>query len=36
MEGDDRVDELSDGRSRIPGKPSDRLMQEAWDRVTSS
>ena len=34
MEGDDRVDELSDGRSRIPGTPSDRLMQEAWDRVT--
>ena len=34
MEGDDRVDELADGRSRIPGTPSDRLMREAWDRVT--
>ena len=33
-EGDDRVDELSAGRSRIPGTPSERLMQEAWDRVT--
>ncbi len=34
MEGNDRVDELSVGGSRIGQVPSERLMQEAWDRVT--
>jgi hypothetical protein len=34
MEGDDRVDELSIGNSRIGQVPSERLMKEAWDRVT--
>jgi hypothetical protein len=34
MEGDDRVDELAVGSSRIGQVPSERLMQEAWDRVT--
>jgi hypothetical protein len=34
MEGDNRVDEMAVGSSRIPGVTSARLMQEAWDRVT--
>jgi hypothetical protein len=32
--GDDRVDELSTGSSRIGQVPSRRLMQEAWARIT--
>lgn len=34
MEGSDRIDELSVGRSRIGEVPPDQLMQEAWNRVT--
>jgi len=34
MAGEDRVDELSVGSSRIGQVPPERLMQEAWDRVT--
>jgi hypothetical protein len=34
MEGHDRIDELSTGNSKIGQVTSDRLMQEAWDRVT--
>lgn len=34
MEGDNRVDELSVGHARIGEVPSQRLMTEAWDRVT--
>jgi hypothetical protein len=32
--GDDRIDELSVGSSRIGQVPSRRLMQEAWARIT--
>lgn len=34
MEGDSRVDELAVGHSRIGEVPSQRLMSEAWDRIT--
>lgn len=34
MEGADRVDELSDGTSRIPGVETNQVMQDAWDRIT--
>lgn len=36
MEGDDRIDRLADGSSRIPGTATPQLMQEAWDRITGS
>lgn len=31
--GNDRIDELADGRSHIPGQESKALMDEAWRRV---
>jgi hypothetical protein len=34
MEGDDRIDRLSAGDSRIPGTATEPLMREAWDRIT--
>ena len=34
--GDDRIDELSKGNSRIGEKKTPQLMKEAWDRVTKS
>jgi hypothetical protein len=33
MEGNDRIDELAVGTSRIGQVPSQRLMSEAWDRL---
>ena len=34
MEGDDRVDELRVGGSRIGQVTSERLIGDAWDRIT--
>jgi hypothetical protein len=36
MEGENRIDHLADGTSRIPGTATPQLMQEAWDRITGS
>jgi hypothetical protein len=36
MEGENRIDRLAEGNSRIPGTASPQLMQEAWDRITGS
>jgi hypothetical protein len=32
--GRDRIDELSDGQSRIPGPESQQVIDDAWDRLT--
>jgi hypothetical protein len=34
--GADQIDELMDGQSKIPGRPTDAVMQEAWDRLATS
>jgi len=31
--GNDQIDELMDGQSKIPGPPTDEVMKEAWDKL---